>query len=139
MDTKFIGIIISAIIIIIGWIIAHRYNIKRDTLAKRRDLRVQYLLDAYRQLENTANRPINMLPETKRAFESAVADIQLLGTRVQIDALLTYLNQYIVEEGEKNIDPVLKILRDDLREELNLERDVPKIHQFRFKEGPKPT
>ena len=125
----------SAAIIIVGWIVAHRFNLKRDTLAKRRDLRIQYLLNAYRRLEDTANRPLDSLPDAKRAFESAVADIQLLGTREQIEALLKYMNQF-TKEGGGNIDPVLKLLRDDLREELSLEKDVPQIHQFRFKNDP---
>ena len=135
MIANFTTVVISAVVIIVGWIVAHRLNVRRDTLAKRRDLRVQYLLDAYRRLEDAANRPIDALPEAKRAFESAVSDIQLLGTRAQIDALLAYLNQHI-REGGANIDPVLKLLRDDLREELSLEKDVAAVHQFRFKNDP---
>ena len=132
MIDNFTIAIFSAAVIIVGWLVAHRLTVKRDTLAKRRDLRVQYLLDAYRLLENTANRPANSFPEAKRAFESAVADIQLLGTRAQIDALLTYLNQF-VKDGGANIDPVLKLLRDDLRKELNLDINIAPVHQFRFK------
>ena len=132
MLSNFITAIISTAVIIVGWAVAHRLTVRRDTLAKRRDLRVQYLLDAYRRLEDAANRPLDSLPEAKRAFESAVADIQLLGTSEQIDALLKYLNQ-LTKEGGGNVDPVLKLLRDDLRKELSLEKDVAQIHQFRFK------
>lgn len=135
MIENFTTVVISTVVIIVGWIVAHRLNVQRDSLAKRRDLRVQYLLDAYRRLEDAANRPIDALPQAKRAFESAVADIQLLGTRAQIDALLVYLNQHI-KEGGANIDPLLKLLRDDLREELSLEKDVAAVHQFRFKNTP---
>jgi hypothetical protein len=112
--------------------VAHELNVRRDTLAKRRDLRVQYLIEAYRKLEGSAGR-INALPEVRRAFESAVADIQLLGTRAQIDALLEFLQQF-KDNANGNIDPVLKFLRDDLRKELNLEANVQPVHQFRFKE-----
>lgn len=132
MLSNIITAIISAAVIIVGWAVVHRLTVRRDTLAKRRDLRVQYLLDAYRRLEDAANRPLDSLPEAKRAFESAVADIQLLGTSEQIDALLKYLNQF-TKEGGGNVDPVLKLLRDDLRKELSLEKDVAQIHQFRFK------
>lgn len=135
MLTNIITAIISAAIIIVGWVVAHRLTVRRDTLAKRRDLRVQYLLGAYRRLEDAANRPLDSLPEAKRAFESGVADIQLLGTSEQINALLTYLNQF-TKEGGGNIDPVLKLLRDDLRKDLSLEIDVAQIHQFRFKNDP---
>ena len=135
MFTNILTAIISATVIIIGWAVAHRLTVIRDTLAKRRDLRVQYLLDAYRRLEDAANRPLDSFPEAKRAFESAVADIQLLGTSAQIGALLIYLRQYS-QESRGNIDPVLKLIRDDLRKELSLETDVEQIHQFRFKNDP---
>ena len=75
------------------------------------------------------------LKEAKLAFESAVADIQLLGTGTQIDALLVYLNEHVLNGGA-NVDPLLKLLRDDLRSELSLEKDVAKLHQFRFNVEP---
>jgi len=132
MVPNMLSILIPVAVIIFGWVVAHELNVRRDTIAKRRDLRVQYLVEAYRKLEDTAGR-VNALPEVKRAFESAVADIQLLGTRAQIDALLTFLNQFAQNTGG-TIDPVLKLLRDDLRKELNLELNVAVVHQFRFKD-----
>lgn len=132
MIQQILSILIPAAVVILGWIVAHELNVRRDTLAKRRDLRVQYLIEAYRKLENNAGR-INALPEVRRAFESAVADIQLLGTKVQIDALLVFLRQF-KDNVNGDIVPVLKLLRDDLRKELHLELDVQSIHQFRFTE-----
>lgn len=130
MVPNMLSILIPAIVIIFGWVVAHELNVRRDTIAKRRDLRLQYLVEAYRKLEDTAGRG-NGSPESKRAFESVVADIQLLGTRAQIDALLLFLTQFAQNTGG-NIDPVLKLLRDDLRKELHLELDVAVVHQFRF-------
>lgn len=132
MLMNLLSVFVSAVVIGAGWVVVHALNMRRDTLAKRRDLRVQYLIEAYRKLENNAGR-INALPEVRRAFESAVADIQLLGTRSQIDALLEFLQQF-KDNPNGNIDPVLKLLRDDLRKELNLEKNVQPVHQFRFKE-----
>lgn len=126
---------LSALVVIIGWAVAHRSNLRRDALAKRRELRVKYLLDAYRRLEEAARSPTN-LTEAWRAFESAAADIQLLGTREQIDVLLEYLRQ--VRDDRAQIDPLLKLLRDDLRKELDLAVDVPAIHQFKFTPIPRP-
>jgi len=125
-------ILIPAALVIFGWIAAHELNVRRDTLNKRRDLRVQYLIEAYRKLEGNAGR-MNSLPEIKYAFESAVADVQLFGTKAQIEELLVFLEQFKSNTGG-NIDPVLKLLRDDLRKELNLEANVAPIHQFRFKD-----
>ena len=125
-----LSILIPAVVTILGWAAVHSFNLRSDTIAKRRDLRVQYLLEAYRRLEDNAGR-LHALPEVKRAFESAVADIQLLGTKAQIDALLTFLTHFKDNTGG-SIDPVLKLIRDDLRKELNLEQSVKAIHQFRF-------
>ena len=115
-----------------GWVAAHAFNVRRDTVARRRDLRVQYLLDAYRRLESLANRSPTVVEEGKRAFESAVADVQLLGTRDQIDALLDYLRVH-ARMGGSDIHPVLELLRMDLSRELNLESGVQKMEVFRFK------
>ena len=123
---------ISALVVIVGWIIAHNLNLKRDALQKRRDLRVQYLLDAYRKLENSSGRSGEELASCYRVFESAVADVQLLGTRTQIEKLLPFLRQFEANTGA-NINTLLDLLRDDLRRELDLESEVPQIHQFRFK------
>ena len=56
--------------------------VRKDRLAKKRDLRTQYLLDAYRRLEGASNR--EMSDEDERAFESALADIQLPGSGEQV-------------------------------------------------------
>jgi hypothetical protein len=130
MLTNLLSVTLSTAVIVLGWVVAHELNKRRDTLAKRQDLRVQYLIEAYRKLEDNAGR-IDALPEVRRAFEAAVADIQLLGTRSQIDTLLEFLQQF-KDNANGNIDPVLKLLRDDLRKELNLEANVQPVHQFRF-------
>ena len=131
MDYSIIfSILIPAVITILGWAAVHSFNLRCDTVAKRRDLRVQFLLEPYRRLEDNAGR-LNALPEVKRAFESAVADIQLLGTKTQIDALLSFLTQFKDDTGG-GVETVLKLIRDDLRKELNLEQNIQAIHQFRF-------
>ena len=130
MDPSVFTVVISTTVLVIGWVVAHGLTVRRDALAKRRDLRVQHLLEAYRRLEDAAGRP-NGLPEGRRAFESAIADIQLLGSREQINALLVFLNHHKNDIGG-NINPVLNLLRDDLRKELGLEKDVPEVHQFRY-------
>ena len=108
----------------------HSFNLRRDTTAKRRELRVQYLIEAYRRLEDNTGR-IEQTPDAYRAFESAVSDIQLLGTNKQIDALLTFLSQF-KDNVDGDINPLLELIRCDLREELNLEPNLRQIHQFRF-------
>jgi hypothetical protein len=125
-----ISALVTTIIAVAGWVVGHRTNVRRDALQMRKDLRVRYLLDAYRRVEDSTGRSLEDVPGAKRAIESASADIQVLGTKAQIAVLLPYLAGF--SKGETRIEPLLKILRDDLRKELGLEQGVPEIHQFRF-------
>jgi hypothetical protein len=86
MDTEILKFTVPAIIAILGWFVAHQFNTNRDNKNKRRDIRIRYLLDAYRRLEGASNRP-EADKETQDRFESALADIQLLGNKEQIDSL----------------------------------------------------
>jgi len=74
--------IISIIVAVIGWIIAHYFTSKRDFANKKREIRINYLAEAYRKLERGA------MPLSKKYnpgdFESAIADIQLFGNPEQV-------------------------------------------------------
>lgn len=118
LDTETLKYLIPAVVAVVGWFAAHQFNVYRDRINKRHDLRVQYLLEAYRRLESAANRP-NKTEEQLLAFESAVADIQLLGTAEQVQATVKYLCQH-ASSGGAQIDEVLRLLRKDLRKELGL-------------------
>jgi hypothetical protein len=65
-----------------GWYVTHLLTSTRDRSNKRRELRVKYLIDAYRQLEWASNRPFSLA--TAEKFEAALADIQLFGTPHQV-------------------------------------------------------
>lgn len=94
----------------------------------------KFLLDAYRRLESAANRRAKT-EEQKVAFESAVADIQLLGTSEQVAATVSYLRQHATEGGAQ-IDEVLRLLRRDLRREVGLFGEVENAVVFRFTREP---
>ncbi|MDO5638237.1 MAG: hypothetical protein Q4G28_00010 [Neisseria sp.] len=119
-------------LIAIGWIVVHQLNIHRDRKNKQADLRLQFLLEAYRRLEFSANRDIVSSEEFMRNHESAIADIQLLGNSEQISAILKYINNH-ARNGSADISNVLELLRQELREELNLSNEKEKIVVFRFK------
>ncbi|MEC5385562.1 hypothetical protein VVD49_07490 [Uliginosibacterium sp. H3] len=129
-DSETLKFAIPAVIAIVGWFAAHQFNVYRDIQNKRRDLRIQFLLDAYRRLESAANRA-KQTEDQKQAFESAVADIQLLGTTAQVEATITYLQKHAAGSGAK-IDEVLRLLRKDLRRELGLSGQVENAVVFRF-------
>ena len=128
--------LVAALIAVAGWFVAHRLNVARDADGKRRELRIQYLLEAYRRLESNANRPPKSTDADReganREFESAIADIQLLGTPDQIEALQGFIDDMQKPDGARNINYLLSILRADLRQELDLGRDDKKVMIFRF-------
>jgi hypothetical protein len=107
----------SAIIAIFGWFVAHWLASLREQRNKRRDIRVSYLIEAYRNMANAALRSWED-PESK-ALETAVHDIQLFGTQHQNDLLNDFLDKY-ESSGVALLDSLLKDMRDDLRHELHI-------------------
>jgi hypothetical protein len=115
---QIITILASALLALLGWLVGYIATIRRDRLSKRRDLRTQYLLDAYRRLEGAGNRR-QPSPDDEKALESAVADIQLLGSPEQVH----FARQFALEfaaTGQASLDPLLEALRLELRKELAL-------------------
>lgn len=125
-----VGPVLAALVAIIGWGVAYHLSVVKDQKAKQRDMRIQFLLEAYRRLEAAANRPEGGKDEQDK-FESALADIQLLGTKSQIEELIRFLGEWN-SHGNASINPLLELLRTHLREELSLENSVPEIKIFRF-------
>ena len=99
-----------------GWLVVHRMAAKRDQLNKRRDLRIQYLIDAYRKLESVSNRDESS-PEWAERLESAIADIQLFGSTGQVAMAKEFASDMAAERAASP-DELLKDLRKDLRQEL---------------------
>lgn len=116
-NANIIAPVIAALVATVGWIAVHRFNVKRDRQNKRRDMIIQYLLEAYRRLESAAEREKS--EEQAVAFEAALADIQLLGTEGQIKATVSYMQAHS-DDGRGSINEILRILRNDLRKELGL-------------------
>tara|TARA_B100000315_G_C14233418_1_gene432055 strand:+ start:181 stop:579 length:399 start_codon:yes stop_codon:yes gene_type:complete len=117
MDMSILApLLITAIVAIIGWFIAHQLSMSRDLKNKRTDLKVKYLIEAYRKLENISHREDPNMQD----FETAIADIQLLGSQKQVE-----LAQNIAKEFAKtkcaDMDDLLKDLRQNLRKVLGLE------------------
>ncbi len=115
--------------VVIGWKVTHRNEMERSRAAKRRELKVQYLIDAFRKLEYVSNRPIS--PETAPDFEKAIADIQLFGTARQVE-LAQQFAVGMAESSTHSLDPLLADLRQSLRNELDLECLLDKLKYLRF-------
>ena len=128
-----VPMLITTCVAIIGWWVVHRFSAVRDRANKRRDLRVQYLIDAYRKLENASNRTESIVNYAKE-FESAIADIQLFGSPEQVLLARTFALDF-ASNGTAPLDPLLDSLRKDLRRELKLPAVENRITYLRITDG----
>ncbi|MGQ1892033.1 hypothetical protein ACT29H_16470 [Thermophagus sp. OGC60D27] len=118
-----LGNIISALVIALGWIVSHKLNSQKDLRNKKRDIRTQFLIEAYRTIAYSANRDNNQ--EEKKSFEAAIEQVQFLGTKEQISLLANAIET-------RNFSPVLEALRAEIRNDLNIETIDVNIKHFRF-------
>ena len=125
-----IPLLVTTVVAIIGWFIAHRLAAARDRESKRRDKRIQYLVEAFRRLATVGNRP--NLSECAEELESAIADIQLFGTPEQINKVQA-LTKELGEKNKASLNDLVKDLRQDLRKELRLLEVEGKMWWLRIK------
>jgi hypothetical protein len=127
-----IPLLITTFVAVTGWYIAHRLSANRERDAKRREMRVQYLFNAWRKLENSSNRQDNTYANE---LESAIADIQLLGTNKQIILAQEFSTEFATKKiGD--LDKLLDDLRTDLRKELRLDMTSTNIKHLRILKDP---
>ncbi len=127
-------LLITTIVAITGWCVVHFFSAKRDQENKKREIRVQYLIEAFRLLANASQRKPEPNSQYFCDMESAVADIQLLGTESQVENLNIFLKEF-ASEGKGSLDNLLSDLRDDLRHELKLLEIEEKVRWFRPEGG----
>lgn len=104
----------------IAAVLAHRLTSHRDQTNRRNDLRIQYLLSAYRAVADASHRDLDPGSAHVRTFEQGLTDIQLLGSQEQAE-MAVVIAKTLAEAGEALMDDLLLSLRDDLRDELRLE------------------
>lgn len=125
-------ILTAALVAIAGWFVVNLLNARRERATQRRVRRVEFLLDAYRRLERAA-----MAPDPKDHWtdlETAIADIQLLGSAAQVKQS-EEVARALAGHGAASTDDLLRLLRDDLRLELDLDPVAHKPVFLRFAPG----
>jgi hypothetical protein len=123
-----VTLLIPTFVAVVSWFVGSWLAVRRDRANKRRDLRVQYLIEAYRRLEAAGHRPL--VPPYSSDMESAIADIQLFGSPVQVAAAQKFAFE-MAEQGHASLDDLLANLRSDLRKELQWERVDGKLAHLR--------
>jgi hypothetical protein len=115
-----LGPMLAALVAIIGLGITHSLTSKRDLKSEKRKIRINFMIEAYRKLENGSCRGPNQHNYSEE-FHSAIADIQLLGSPGQVETARKIA--LALGNGSGNlvtINDLLNALRTELRQELNL-------------------
>lgn len=131
MFMEYVQIIVTIVLAVIGWIIAHRFTNFREIAQKRRELTTKVLIDSYYVLTNDiAQRELT--DERTSKLEFTLSQIQLFGTEEQVDLVWEFI-QNRVNRNEASLDPLIKSLRNSLREDLNLSRIDSNVSWIRHK------
>ena len=124
------GYFITALAGLVGVYVGHFFTSRRDNLKRKKEMRIEYLIEAYRKLEKGA------APESRGyspgEFESAIADIQLLGSRDQVSLAFEFCEA--ASEGDGSLlQKLLENIRAELRSELKIDEDgLPSVRPFRI-------
>jgi len=136
IEIKAISLMASILLAVASWWVVSYLNSSRDRKNKKRELVVTHLVDAYRVLTQEIGRR-ETTPESMTKFENLMTEIQLFGSREQVE-MAKKISKETAENGVSEIDPLIEVLRSNLRRELNLEElDEPTIW-LRFTENFKP-
>jgi hypothetical protein len=122
---------VPALIAVVGWIVGHWLNAKRELTNRRREARLKGLEAAYKCLALAAVR--EWTDEHKAEFERFVAEIQLYGTPRQVELMTKLVEAFNRQDPVVSFDPLLEDLRDSLRAELKMEPVKGPVWWYRFK------
>jgi uncharacterized membrane protein YciS (DUF1049 family) len=125
MDLSTLLAFLVIVTTVVGWLIVHIFDKHRDNLNKKKEIRINFLINAWRLLESASNQENNALVHNT---EIAIADIQLFGSKRQIELAQKIAIDMATSKHADTLD-LLKNLRADLRKELKLEA-VPDNFKF---------
>jgi hypothetical protein len=126
----FAQLVVTVLIALAGGWLGHHLSSRRDLTNERRKLHVSYLLEAYRRLESGSNRRDDS-SQAWPQIESAIADIQLLGTPEQV-RLAKQFAESLSSVNAASADELLFDLRSSLRSELQLASTSTPLTFLRF-------
>tara|TARA_R110001583_G_scaffold170199_1_gene323557 strand:- start:261 stop:686 length:426 start_codon:yes stop_codon:yes gene_type:complete len=115
----------AALVVVMGWAVAHYLAQRRDRKTKARELSTEYLISAYRSLFRVGVE--RFIAKNAVECENAIADIQLFGSLKQIELAEKYTKE-ISNEGSADLTEIIKELRQSLRSELKLSKANDEIH-----------
>ena len=135
MDISYFKILFTVCITMLGWVVTHRFNSNRDHENRKREVRINYLTEAYFLLEDICGRHGKDFIERLPKLEKAVAKIQLFGTYKQ-RTMAEKLAFSVADMKNTSIDPLIQNLRKMLRDELDLPDANEILTHLRYGEMP---
>ncbi len=124
-------LLITTVVALAGWFVVDWLSSQRDQENKRRELRVQHLLEAYQNLMDAAcYYKLKGQEKTLQLVTKASTNIQLFGNDVQIQMGRKFTNGYAAGETVL-LTELLKNLRSDLRKELKLPVTKQELYGFK--------
>ena len=131
MLLEYIQIVVTIILAIIGWIIAHYFTSLREIEQKRRELTTKILIDSFYVLaDEIAQRELT--EERKSKLEFTITQIQLFGTEEQVKLIWKLV--FELRNGNSfDLDPLINSLRNSLREDLKLSKLESNVSWLRYK------
>ena len=127
------NLIIPTLIAIAGWSFVNAFSANRERESNLRQVKIKYLIDAYRQLANASIR-YDTIAQYHRDMEAAVSDIQLFGNEEQIQLTTCALDSMRIRKGWFSTDRILNSLRNSLRKELKMDTINTNLMSLRFYE-----
>lgn len=110
------------LVALVGYAIVHIFSSWRDRKNKKREIRVKFLINSYERL----TRVVRQAPWKFEDLQQVLADIQLMGTKNQVDEA-EKLSLKVPEamkgsgaDAELDLGPLLREFRNDLRAELSM-------------------
>lgn len=94
------AIVVGVLVAVAGWLL-NAFFARR---AIRRNMRIEYLIAAYRQLEHASNRQMTEVHEAD--LEAAISDIQLLGSAHQVEMATTFARRFAADQ-RADTEPLL--------------------------------
>jgi hypothetical protein len=108
--------VLRGVLAVLGRLFGQLWGNRTELDNRRRELRVQHLLGAWRQMARAGRRG-----DDPGDLEQALADVQLFGTPAQADQAARVARTLNDDPAETSaLDDLLETLRVDLRDELRL-------------------
>lgn len=118
-SVEFWKIAIPSLAAIVIAFLSHQLAVSRQFSEQRKKQRIEYLTSSFKSLMMYSNNPDEL--EGLKHLRDATIGIQFLGSKYQVQQMQTILDKFKAGESAE-LDPLICSLRDELRQELDLEK-----------------